>query len=64
MGGFVVDGSDLHEKLSRLILTTTGVLHLAKEGLCEQIDDDIRDKSKADWLGKGLVILQVLWMML
>lgn len=24
----------------------------------------IRDKSKTDWLGKGLVILQVLWMML
>lgn len=55
----------MHEKLSRLTITPTGVLHLAKEGLCEQIsDDDIRDKSKADWLGKGLVILQILWMML
>ena len=65
MGGFVVDVSDMHDKLSRLTLTPTGVLHLAKEGLCEQIsDDNIRDKSKADWLGKGLVILQVLWMML
>ena len=65
MGGFVVDVSDMHDKLSRVTLTPTGVLHLAEQGLYEHIsDDNIRDKSKSDWLGKGLVILQVLWMIL
>lgn len=65
MGGLVVDVSDMHDKLSRLTLTPTGVLHLARLGLFEHIsDNDIGDKSKADWLAKGLVILQVTWMIL
>ena len=61
----MVDVSDMHDKLSRLTLTPTGILQLAKAGLFEhKSDNDIRDKSKTDWLGKGLFILQVLWMML
>lgn len=65
MGGFVVDVSDMHDKLTRLTVTPAGMLHLARLGLFERIsDNDIGDKSKADWLAKGLVILQVTWMIL
>ena len=65
MGGFTVDVSDMHDKLSRLTLTPKGVLHLAGLGLLKNVlDDEIRDKSKADWLAKSLVILQVSWMIL
>ena len=65
MGGLVVDVSDIHDKFSRLTVTPAGVLHLARLGLFEHIsDNDIGDKSKADWLSKGLVILQVTWMIL
>lgn len=65
MGGFAVDVSDMHDRFSQLTLTPTGVLKLAKLGLIEEMsDNEILDKSKADWLAKGLVILQVSWMML
>ena len=62
MGSFTVDISHLHEKLSRATITTNGILFLAKHGHFLQITvDSIKDKSKADVLAKGLVCVQVLW---
>ena len=62
MGGFIVDISHLHEKLPRATVTTNGILFLANHGHFLQItEESIRDKSKADLLAKGLVCVQVLW---
>jgi hypothetical protein len=63
MGGFVADVREIHDSLTRVTLTPTGIATLAENGHFVQISDDfIRDKSKADVLAKGLVILQVTWM--
>ena len=57
--------SDLHDVISTVTLTPAGVLHLARLGYFEDLsDEDIHDKSKADTLAKGLVFLQVTWMIL
>lgn len=65
MGGFVVDVRHLHNRFERVTLTSAGVRLLAEEGLFLEIaDDSIRDKSKADWLAKALVCIQVLWLVL
>ena len=65
MGGFAVDVSDIHDTLSVVSLSIPGILYLARRGIyLEASDKDIVDKSKADSLAKGLVLLQVLWMIL
>ena len=65
MGGLTVDVSDMHDGFSRLTLTPAGALYLAKLGIFKEVSDrEVRDKSKADVLGKGLVIFQVTWMIL
>lgn len=62
MGGFTVDISHLHDTLSRATITTKGILFLARHGHFLTItEESIRDKSKADTLAKGLVCVQVLW---
>lgn len=65
MGGLAVDVSDIHDHLQRVTLTPAGIIFLAEQGHFFDIsDEDIRDKSKTDYLGKGLVILQVTYMFL
>lgn len=65
MGGFAVDVSDIHDHLARATLTHAGILFLAEKGhFFDVSDDDIRDKSKADYLAKGLVIVQVAYIFL
>ncbi|MCJ1244284.1 hypothetical protein MMC30_001482 [Trapelia coarctata] len=72
MGGFVFDvdffPSDSKEMLprhSRLTLTASGVILLAKCGHLPDIDRDfLWDKSKADGLAKAIVCLQAAWMIL
>ena len=64
MGGFVVDVSHLHNTLSRLTISAKGVAFLAKHGHFIKISEAVvKDKSKADTLAKGLVLLQVGWML-
>ncbi|KAI4146409.1 MAG: hypothetical protein L6R39_003469, partial [Caloplaca ligustica] len=48
-----------------MLLTPLGLLHLAKKGHFIDVSDyDIKDKSKANVLAKGLVLLQIAWSML
>lgn len=62
MGGFTVDISHLHDTLSRATITMKGILFLAQHGHFLMITkESIQDKSKADILAKGLVCVQVLW---
>lgn len=64
MGGFVIDVSHLHNSLSRLTISPKGIAFLAEHGHFVKIPDStIRDKSKADTLAKGLVLIQVSWML-
>jgi hypothetical protein len=63
MGGFAAKIQHLHNSVTRVTITTEGILFLTRHGfLCQIKKDDIADKSKADLLAKGLVCLQVLWM--
>jgi hypothetical protein len=67
MGGLVVDVSDIYDDVSQATLTPAGVLNLAKKTSWEPLyvpDETIRDKSKADNLGKLLVFCQVSWTLL
>ena len=65
MGGFVVDVSDMHDKLSKVTLAPAGLLEVARCVRFERVsDDEIRDRSKADWFAKGLVLVQVMWLIL
>ncbi|KAH8752161.1 hypothetical protein BGZ57DRAFT_912709 [Hyaloscypha finlandica] len=62
MGGFAVKVDDLHNTLDRATLTTNGILLLAQHGHCFTLSKEaISDKSKANYLAKGLVCVQVLW---
>lgn len=64
MGGFIVDVSHLHNTLSRLTISPKGMAFLAKHGHFVKISDEaIKDKSKADFLAKALVCIQVSWML-
>lgn len=64
MGGFVVDASNIHDTYKYFTLTPDGILLLAEEGHFLPISErSIKDKSKADVLAKGLVCLQVIWLM-
>ncbi|KAI9712050.1 MAG: hypothetical protein M1820_001759 [Bogoriella megaspora] len=64
MGGLVVDISDIYDDRDCMTLTPSGVIELAKSSSTKEFlveDKKIKDKSKADNLAKGLVLLQVLW---
>lgn len=65
MGGYSL-GLDLSESIFPSILTPQGFMDLTKTGLInpEAIDkNQIRDKGKADALGKMLVLIQASWML-
>lgn len=63
MGGFVIDVSDMHPTMRYLTLTPEGVLKLARRGHFLRVYEwSIKDKSKADVLAKGLVCVQVFWL--
>jgi hypothetical protein len=67
MGGLIVDVSDMHDTLSKVVLAPAGVIHLARLGRLPEIqmsDKDIRDKSKADPIAKTIVVLQISWLIL
>ena len=65
MGGLAVNVSHLHDRIRKLILTPNGVLHLAQKGHFLEISEkDVKDKSKASWFTKALVVLQILWTIL
>ncbi len=65
MGGLAVDISDIHDTASRATLTPSSLLCLADDGnFIELSDEEIRDKSKADFVAKALVMLQVTWLFL
>jgi hypothetical protein len=62
MGGFAADVQHLHDEFERVTVTEAGVLYLARHGyLCKVKKCDIEDKSKADKFAKGLVCIQVVW---
>jgi hypothetical protein len=64
MGGFVIDTQEIDPKHAHLTITSDGILSLAAEGHFLSIDESqISDRSKADILAKGLVCLQVTWML-
>lgn len=63
MGGFVVDVDKYSNGPSQLTITPIGVLELSRRGHFLNVSrDSINDKSKANLLAKGLVFLQVSWM--
>ncbi|KAL8687714.1 MAG: hypothetical protein Q9218_006194, partial [Villophora microphyllina] len=65
MGGLAVDVSHIHDRLKKILLTPNGVIYLAKKGyFFDVLDADIKDKSKANALAKGLVLLQITWTVL
>ncbi|KAL8776849.1 MAG: hypothetical protein Q9213_008110 [Squamulea squamosa] len=65
MGGLAVNVHHLHDRLERVLLTPSGLKYLAEKGyFFEVADTDIQDKSKASWLAKGFVLLQITWTVL
>ncbi|KAL8668731.1 MAG: hypothetical protein Q9168_006649, partial [Polycauliona sp. 1 TL-2023] len=65
MGGLAVNVWHLHDRLQHVILTPSGVLELARKGQFFYITDaNIKDKSKANLLAKGLVLVQITWTVL
>ncbi|KAL8887557.1 MAG: hypothetical protein Q9215_004899, partial [Flavoplaca cf. flavocitrina] len=65
MGGLTVNVSHLHDQSDRVLITPSGLIHLAKKGYFFHVSDaDIEDKSKANMLAKGLVLLQITWTIL
>lgn len=67
MGGFVANvpciGDDEEEEMRRVTLTPAGIRLLSFAGRLPNIDEaHIRDKSKADWMAKGIVCIQATWM--
>ncbi|KAI4102608.1 MAG: hypothetical protein L6R37_004321 [Teloschistes peruensis] len=65
MGGLAIDVSSFHDRLKTVVLTPSGVEHLAEKGYFFDVSDkDIQDKSKANSLAKGLVLLQIVWTIL
>ncbi|KAL8809114.1 MAG: hypothetical protein Q9200_003705 [Gallowayella weberi] len=65
MGGLAVNVSQLHDRLDKILLTPSGLIYLAEKGYFFEISDsDIQDKSKASWLAKGFVLLQITWTIL
>jgi hypothetical protein len=65
MRGFTLDVSPLHDNYGTMTLTPKGVLALAEAGLFLWIPNArIRDKSKADFLAKGLVLCQITFLVI
>ncbi|KAL8734024.1 MAG: hypothetical protein Q9166_001785 [cf. Caloplaca sp. 2 TL-2023] len=65
MGGLAVNVGHLHDRLHRILLTPSGLIHLARKGIFFEVaDPDIQDKSKANLLAKGFVLLQITWTLL
>jgi hypothetical protein len=65
MGGFVVDVREIDDKHGYLTLTSQTLEECARRGkLFKMNESEITDKSKADVLAKGLVCLQVTWMLI
>jgi hypothetical protein len=65
MGGFIISTQEIDPERSYSTITAKGILALAREGQFVSIDESqITDRSKADILAKGLVCLQVLWMLI
>lgn len=65
MGGLAVNVVHLHDHLQDVVLTPNGVLELARKGHFFHVSDAyINDKSKANLLAKGLVLLQITWTVL
>ena len=65
MGGFVYDVENLCDDLRLVTLTPRGIIALAREGQFVDIStEDIKDKSKADIFTKGLICIQVSWMVI
>ncbi|KAH8668060.1 hypothetical protein BGZ60DRAFT_564343 [Tricladium varicosporioides] len=63
MGGLLVRVDDIHDEREFVALTLNGVLQLAVDGHFPSIPQSkIDDRSKADFVQKVLVIIQVLWM--
>jgi hypothetical protein len=62
MGRFVADIQNIHDTFERVTFTADGILWLAGQGyLCKVKRCEIEDKSKADKFAKGLVCIQVAW---
>ncbi|PVH77225.1 hypothetical protein DL98DRAFT_534972 [Cadophora sp. DSE1049] len=62
MGGFAANVEDIHNTYKVITFTSDGVLWMADHGhFCRVSRGDIEDKSKADFLAKSLVCVQVLW---
>lgn len=62
MGGLAVNVVHLHDYLQDVVLTPNGILELARKGHFFHVSDAyINDKSKANLLAKGLVLLQITW---
>ena len=65
MGGFVVDVSKFCDTADQIILDVDCITALASHGRHLPVRKaEIQDKSKANALGKGLVCLQIAWMLL
>ena len=63
MGGFAVDTRDI-SRYAITTITTKGLIRLVEEGHINHLDvslHDISNKSKASFISKGLVCVQVLW---
>ncbi|KIW67782.1 hypothetical protein PV04_07011 [Phialophora macrospora] len=63
MGGFRVDVQQFSDAMSTAALSPPAIVALAEHGVvCDIEHSTIQDKSKANSLAKGLVVLQVSWM--
>jgi hypothetical protein len=62
--GLVVDISDITDEHEKVTLTADGIRMLAEHGnrFLRISREAIEDRSKADFIQKGLVIVQVSWM--
>ena len=59
-----MDVSKLHDSMTRATVTPEGIITLARAGhFFEVSNNSINDKSKADALGKALVVVQVSWLL-
>lgn len=65
MGGLAVDVHKIHNKLSCVTLTPSGVIALAERDQFFDISPKtVSDKSKANIFTKALICMQVLWMVI
>lgn len=65
MGGLTVNVTHLHDRLDKVLISPSGLIHLARKGYFFHVSDaDIKDRSKASGLAKGLVLLQITWTVL